>query len=109
MSELIVNGKHYPLWSQFVERKAEWIGGKLQDAGDRMDAMLGLSDGWSETEITDINLETNGKTSAAFMVTGKDFSCGGDVGHLGVVGGAEGWLTLSGYGGHTWRIKRKES
>ena len=28
---LVVNNKQYPLWSQFVERKDEWIGGLLVD------------------------------------------------------------------------------
>ena len=26
-----VNGKVYPLWGQFIERKDEWIGGILED------------------------------------------------------------------------------
>ena len=29
-----VNGKEYPLWSQFIERKGEWIGGILSDLVD---------------------------------------------------------------------------
>ena len=29
-----INGKVYPLWSQFVEKKQEWVGGTLQDEGD---------------------------------------------------------------------------
>ena len=29
-----INGREYPLWSKFVERKAEWIGGVLEDFGD---------------------------------------------------------------------------
>jgi len=35
-----VNGKEYPLWGQFVERKEEWIGGLLLDEGDSMDRAL---------------------------------------------------------------------
>ena len=26
-----INGKTYPLWSQFVDKKDEWIGGILED------------------------------------------------------------------------------
>lgn len=106
---MIVNGKEYPMWSQFVEGKEKWIGGVLQDRGDSMDVALGLSaGGWCGTEITDITLKPNGKDSAMFNVDGKDFSCGGSVTCLGVTAGEDGWITLSGYGGHTWRIKPKE-
>lgn len=101
---MIINGREYPMWSQFVEGKARWIGGKLQDQGDSYD--ISLTNGrWAETEITDITLEPNGKTSAMFSVDGKDFCCAGDVGYLGITAGDKGWITLSGYGGHTWRIK----
>lgn len=93
---LKINGKFYPLWSQFVHRKEEWIGKKLQDLdGGEI----------NETIITNITLEPNGEKSAAFSVEGKDFGCGFDVQYGGVTGGEEGWLTFSGYGGHTWRIE----
>ena len=105
-----INGKLYPLWSQFVEQKAEWIGGSLQDQGDAMDRAIGLTDGsWMSTEITDIRLEPNGSDSAYFSVDGRDFSCGFDAQVGGIVGGEDGWLTFSGYGGHTWRIKKATS
>ena len=101
-----VNGKKYPLWSQFIERKEEWIGGTLQDFGDSMDKMLGMGE-MGETIITDITLEPNGDDSAFFSVEGKKFGCGFDVGHGGISGrGEEGWLTFSGYGGHKWRIRK---
>ena len=109
---MIVNGKEYPLWSQFVERKEEWIGGTLQDFGDTMDIAMGYNGG--VTEITDITLEPNGKDSTFFSVHGKDFGCGFDVEVGGVTGMDELahfdtglWLTFRGYGGHKWRIKRK--
>ena len=102
---ITVNGKSYPMWSQFVEGKEKWIGGTLEDKGDSMDRAIGLSDGWSKTKITDITLTPNGKESAAFSVEGEEFGCGGDVQFLGVVGGEDGYITFSGYGGHTWRIK----
>lgn len=104
---LQINGKEYPLWSQFVERKAEWIGGSLEDFGDPMDRRMGYKGGI--TEITDIILRENGEDSAWFEVSGKDLSCGFDVGFGGIIGGIKedpDWLTFSGYGGHTWRIKK---
>lgn len=94
-----VNGRRYPLWSQFVERKSEWIDGVLEDFGDPfMPCKL-------MTAITDITLKGNGKKSAFFSVSGKDFSCGFDVSVGGITSGEEGWITFNGYGGHTWRIK----
>lgn len=59
-----------------------------------------------QTKITDITLSPNGKDSAFFEVKGKDFGCGFDVHHGGIIPGEEGWLTFSGYGGHTFRIKQ---
>jgi hypothetical protein len=93
-----VNGKFYPMWGQLVKGKNMFIGGILEDHD------MGMC---LKTEITDITLEPNGKDSAFFLVDGKDFSCGGDVSCLGIVGGDPGWLTFSGYGGHSWRIKKR--
>jgi hypothetical protein len=31
---MIINGKEYPMWSEFLEHKNEWIGGTLHDFGD---------------------------------------------------------------------------
>jgi len=101
-----VNGKEYPLWSQFVERKDEWIGGVLEDFGDSMEKAMGFDGGI--TEITDITLKPNGADSAMFMVKGKDFSYGFDVSVVGVVGGEDGYITFNGYGGHEWRIKKNQ-
>lgn len=100
MSELIVNGKHYPLWSQFVENKAKWIGGKLEDMCDSPSTV---------TEITDIQLKPNGESSAYFMIEGKDFGCGFDVAHGGISGSGSGiepgWLCFGGSYGLSFRIK----
>jgi len=101
----IINGKQYPLWSQFVDRKAEYIGKVLQDFGDPMDRAIAGSDAGLTTEITDITLTPNGKESAAFSVIGKDFTCAFDVQYGGVSEGASGWVTFAGYGGHAWRIQ----
>ena len=103
-----VNGKEYPLWSQFVERKDEWIGGKLVDSGDSHDRMFSGNESPASTKITDIQLIPNGKESAYFQVVGEDFGCGFDVGLGGVVGGEDGWITFSGYGGHRWQICQRK-
>ena len=104
-----INGKVYPMWSQFVENKDKWIGGILDDSGDSIDRAIGLSENSLQTEITDIELIPNGKDSAFFQVVGKDFTCGFDVSTGGISGGeGKDWLTFSGYGGHTWRIKAHE-
>lgn len=102
---ITINRRQYPLWSQFVERKKEWIGGILEELEDSY-PQVGVG---GKTTITDITLKANGKDSAFFSVEGKGFSCGGSTECLGVTGGEEGWITLSGYGGHTWRIKQKET
>ncbi len=104
---LVINGRAYPLWSQFVHRKAEWIGGVLEDSGDAMDRRI-FGTAPSSTEITNIKLEPNGKEHAWFEVSGKDFICGFSTEVGGVTGGEPGWITFSGYGGHTWRIKQAE-
>lgn len=90
------NGKRYPLWDQFVEKKADFIGAILEDH-DMGDLLT--------TEVTDVELAPNGETSAFFWIRGKDFDCGFDVTHGGVTGGERGWLTFMGYGGHMFRVK----
>jgi hypothetical protein len=104
---ITVNGREYPLWSQFVEQKEKWIGGILEDSGDSMGRAVGFET--ANTVIADIRLVPNGEDSAYFSVIGERFTCGFDVRYGGIGGGQEkGWLTFSGYGGHTWRIKTKE-
>ena len=101
----IINGKQYPLWSQFVENKKKWVGGILEDFGDSVDIALGLATGSKKTEIIDITLEPSGD-SAFFLVKGKDFGCGFNVKTGGISGSQEyGWITFGGYGEHKWRIK----
>jgi hypothetical protein len=70
-----INGKEYPLWNQFIERKKEIIGKKMMsiDMGTLM-----------ETIIEDVALKENGNNSAMFIVYGKDFDCGFDVHHGGI-------------------------
>jgi hypothetical protein len=98
-----INGRYYPMWQGIIDKKQTFIGGIIQDFGDSMDRKI-FGEGGVKTIITDITLEPNGEDSAYFSVNGKDFSCGGDVEHLGITAGEEGWLTFSGYGGHSWRI-----
>jgi len=105
MKDIVVNGKTYPMWQQFVQRKDEWIGGILEDFGDLMDQAMGY-EGYVK-KITDIRLEPNGETSAMFSVESDEFNCGFDVEYGGVAAGEEGWLTFSGPMGHSWRIKQK--
>ena len=102
-----VNGIEYPIWGQFVEKQEEWIGGILSDSGDSLDRRMGAEE--MTTTITGIELKANGEDSAYFSVLGEDFECGFDV-YLGGLSGnqKEGWITFSGYMGHSWRIKKKQ-
>lgn len=101
-----INGKIYPLWNQFVEQKNKFIGGILQDFGDSMDQYMGCE--MAETEIINIILRENGRIDAWFEITGKDFNCGFSTEVGGITGGEDGWLTFSGYGDHSFRIKQPQ-
>ena len=104
-----VNGKSYPLWGQFVEKKQEWIGGWIEDFGDRIDKII-FDGEIMKTVITDVILRPNGN-SAYFEVVGKEFSCGFGVEYGGIIGGepdGKNWITFSGYGGHQWRIMKRD-
>lgn len=101
---MVVNGKEYKLWGQFVEGKDKWIGGTLKDSGDSMDKAI-FGGATHETKITDVTLKPNGEDSAFFSIEGEDFGCGFDVSTGGVTAGEEGWITFSGYGGHIFAIK----
>ncbi len=83
---IVVNGKRYILWEQFVHQADEWIGGKLQE------------DGEDATVITDVTLEPNGIDSATFSIAGKDYSCSFDVAYGGV-GAPRNGPGLQFYGG----------
>ena len=101
-----INGKVYSLWQQFIDKKKNWIGSILEDFGDNIDkSIFGVEK--MKTTITDITLKPIGTDSAYFSVEGKEFSCGGDIRYLGLIGGEEGYMTFSGFGGHTWRIKNR--
>lgn len=95
--EKLINGKHYPLWQQFVDKKDQYIGCTLEDNDGGIQAI---------TKITDIKLDPNGDSSAMFTVVGKDFSCGFDVSHGGIDGSRckDGMLAFSGFAGHQWAI-----
>lgn len=57
-----VNGKVYPFWGQFIEKKDGFIGCELEDFGDSMDRAIGLKP--MKTIVTDITLKPNGEKSA---------------------------------------------
>lgn len=105
---MIVNGRNYKLWGQIIERKDEWIGGRLVEFdGD-------WSGDFVETVITDIRLVPNGSDSAWFEVVGENFSCGFDARSGGVDCGSgsikhpDNCLPFYGMGGLRFRIFRKE-
>lgn len=101
-----VNGRTYPLWGQFIDRKEEWIGGTLEDFGDPMDRRMGYKG--TVATITDITLTPNGEDSAFFGVHTDEGTFGFDVSVGGIGGDQEKpWLTFSGYGGHKFRIQKK--
>jgi hypothetical protein len=106
----MINGKYYPLWNQFIIKKAKWIGGVLQDEGTQSDPVdMALGEYPMMTEIIDIRLRPNGVDSAFFEIVGKDFTCGFDVQYGGISGQQiAGWLTFHGYGGHIFRINSKD-
>lgn len=109
---ITINGKAYPLWSQFVEQKGRWIGGILEelDSHDSMDKALGIDKGGT-TKITDISLSPNDEENAYFEVIGEDFGCGfaTDIGGIDSSISEDGWIGFCGYGGHQWRIKEKDA
>ncbi|MGR3301253.1 MAG: hypothetical protein ACUZ8I_02000, partial [Candidatus Scalindua sp.] len=75
--------------------------------GDLMDKQLGI-DEKTIAIITDITLKPNGEESAFFGIDTDKGMFGFDV-SVGGIGGdqEEPWLAFSGYGGHTFRIKKK--
>ena len=90
------------------ERKEEWIGGELQELTDSFPV---LSDDAPITKIVDITLKPNGEKDAFFQVEGESYGCGFCTAIGGVMGvkSDEGWLTLAGYAGHTWRIRKRKA
>lgn len=97
-----VNGRYYPLWQQFIDKKDQWIGGTL------VELTPGYRDSVVETTIVDITLEPNGEDSAFFSIEGVNFSCGFDTEVGGIAGIQDkqrpGGLWFSGYGGHRFGI-----
>ena len=99
-----INGKVYPMWSQFVEQSDQWKGGVLEDFGDSMDRRMGFE--IMTTIIKSIELKPNGKDSAMFCINGEDFNCCGDVQFIGITAGEEGYITFGGFMGSKFRIKK---
>jgi len=102
-----INGKVYPMWSQFVEKKHLFIGGTLKDLGDSVSMTLGWAG--KTTTIVDIILRPNGEDSAFFYIEGRDFSCGFDVQQGGITS-KEGdkYIAFSSFTGHKFRIWGKK-
>lgn len=102
MKNIVINGKVYRMWQQFVHQKEKWVGGTLTDYGDSLDKQITPEYFPMKTKITDIKLEANGKNSAFFEITGKDFSCGSDVKELGILANGN----FHGIIGHEWSISK---
>jgi hypothetical protein len=90
-----VNGKTYPMWGQWVEKKESFIGAEIAD----MDA-----DGIA-AKITDVQLVPNATDSAMLVIStaaGWDAAC--DVKYLALGSPEPGVLDLVGFGGWHMRI-----
>lgn len=95
MSEdIVINGRVYTMWQQFVQKQDEWIGGTLVDHDPPS----------ATTKITGISLAPNGDDSAFFSIEGKRFNCGFDVRHGGIAPVGPPGITFSGYRGHRFTI-----
>lgn len=96
---VIVNGREYPLWNQFVDQQEEWECGTLKS--EEMGQIL-------ETFVTGITLKPNGEDSAFFTIEGEDFSCGFDVKHGGISSDerCKDGITFKGYGDHVFWIEK---
>lgn len=73
----VINGKVYPMWNQFVEKKETFIG----------EEMFSNEEGGGQSEstiITDVTLEPNGDDSAMISFIGKDYTCACDVRFCGI-------------------------
>jgi hypothetical protein len=94
----VVNGRRYHLWPKFDRQKAQWIGGLLESYEDGA---------CYSTTIKDIRFEPNGAESARLIIEGEKFEVGADVSCLAILASqcGEGWIAMSGFGGHWWRIK----
>lgn len=107
---ITINGKQYPLWSQFVEQKDRWIGGTLYEIFDAFDAAITGQD-TAKTTIKDIALEPCGEDCVMFSIVGEDFTCGFNVKYGGVDGShcPDDWICFSGVSGGSLRIKEREA
>lgn len=98
-----INGKFYPMWSQFVDKKENFIGREMIETDNLMGAK-------QPTLITDVTLEPNGIDSAMISFHGQHYSFGVDVKHLGI--GAKdtypGYLNLTTFFGCDLYIGEKK-
>lgn len=103
--EQIINSKTYPMWSQFVERKNEWVGGKMFE----VDSVMGAT---PMTEIVNIELVPNGPESAMICIRGIDYDCCADVQYCGIGGTDQlqpGFLAIFTQFGSTYYIQQRQS
>jgi len=100
-----INGKRFPLWSQFVRDKEKWIGGILTETCSGPEFPPDLPK--PSTKIVDIVLRPLGKDSAEFLVIGEEFECGGDVRFVALdpMKFEDEKFAFAGYGGHEWTIE----
>ena len=114
-----VDHKKFPLWGQFIDRKSEWIGGRLIDT----DTDFGMQE--AETKIKDIRLElwpeklteqqkaVGCVQAIVFIVAGEDFDCSFNVKYGGVQpdrnAAKEGYIALgTAYGSFKIYQNKKE-
>lgn len=92
------------MWQDLIDKKAEWIGGKIIDYGDFGDAFFGRPKP-TETEIVDIKL-----TDETIEFIGKDWPLKYNRKYIGISPiHVEDGLALSGYGGHRIDIVKPKS
>ena len=96
---MVVNGREYPMWGQFVENKENFIGQEVQNID------MGMT---SSMIVTDIRLEPNGEDSAKFVIEGDTNTWFSDIHYIGIGAGEEGWITFSTTYVGDFRIKNKE-
>lgn len=87
-----------------MDDKEKYIGGMLQDEGDRLDRELS-DDLPARTEIIEITLDED-----YFMIEGEDFDCGCHTDHLSTRNVMESpghGIGFYGYGNHRFTIVQK--
>lgn len=89
------------MWEQIVAKRDRYIGGTLIEAA----VPFNLTTVALRTVIEDVALGDD-----YFRVKGEDFSCGGRLAYIGIVGESRfgKGLEIRGYGAHEWHMLEKE-